>query len=489
MLIKYSKQILVILLAVVMLLTGCTSDPIIHGADTQDVIHEVQPTQTLAGTEPETEPRYQVAWAKDSIIYEVNIRQYTEEGTFSAFSEHLQTLKDMGINTLWFMPIHPISETKRSGVLGSYYSITDYRKVNPEFGTKEDFKALVDQAHAMGFRVMMDWVANHTGWDCAWIKDHPDWYTKDSSGNITDPVGMGWPDVADLNYDNTEMRTEMISCMKYWVEEFDVDGFRCDYASGVPTDFWEAARTEIETVKPVLMLAEDDSNKALLNYAFDLNYNWDLYDALRYIAIGTKRANVIKYYIPDDYPDGTYRLNFLDNHDKNSWEYTILDAFGRDALPAMFSLIYTIPGTPLIYTGDEIGLDHNIAFMEKDSINWNNSDSSYRELLAELAAIRSENPALHSGNYGGAIEYVDLGENSVLAFTREVNGNIVKCLFNLYKKETTVDASAMFDGSETVLLHGQGADVLDMEDYGIVKDNLDGEVSLQPWEFWIISGN
>lgn len=486
---KYSKQILVTLLAVVMLLTGCTSAPVIDGTETQGDILDTPPAQTAAETQPETEQRYQVEWAKDAVIYEVNVRQYTEEGTFSAFSEHLQTLKDMGINTLWFMPIHPISETKRSGVLGSYYSITDYREVNPEFGTKEDFKALVDQAHEMGFKVMMDWVANHTGWDSAWIKDHPDWYTKGADGEITDPVGMGWPDVADLNYDNMDMRAEMIACMKYWVEEFDVDGFRCDYASGVPTDFWEAARTEIESVKPVLMLAEDDSNKALLNYAFDLNYNWELYDALRYVVIGTKRANVIKYYIPDDYPDGTYRLNFLDNHDKNSWEHTIMDAFSRDALPAMFSLIYTIPGTPLIYTGDEIGLDHNIAFMEKDSIDWNSSDVSYRELLAELAAIRSENPALYSGNYGGAIEYVDLGENSVLAFTREVDGNIVKCLFNLYKKETTVDVSAMFDGTETVLLHGQGADALDMEDYEIAQDHLDGEVTLQPWEFWIISGD
>lgn len=445
------KRIYALLLSLLLLLTGCATQPTVSPSEPETV------SATVPATEPEApELRYQVEWAKDAVIYEVNVRQYTEEGTFAAFSEHLQTLKDMGINTLWFMPIHPISETKRSGVLGSYYSVTDYREVNPEFGTKEDFKDLIDLAHEMGFKVMMDWVANHTGWDCAWITEHPDWYTKDSDGNITDPFGMGWPDVADLNYNNMDMRSEMIACMKYWVEEFDIDGFRCDYATGVPIDFWETARTELEKVKPILMLAEDNSSKALLNYAFDLNYNWELYDALRYIVIGTKRANVVRYYIPDDYPDGTYRLNFLDNHDKNSWEHTIMDAFGQDALPAMFSLIYTIPGTPLIYSGDEIGLDHNIAFMEKDAIDWDSSDVSYRELLAELASIRSNNPALHSGNYGGAIEYVDLGENSVLAFTREVDGNMVKCLFNLYKKEATVDVSLLFDGSETVLLHGQG---------------------------------
>ena len=168
-----------------------------------------------------------ISWTKDAVIYEVNIRQYTQEGTFDAFSEHLQEIKDMGINTLWFMPIHPISETNRSGKLGSYYSITDYREVNPEFGTKEDFKELVDQAHQMGFHVMMDWVANHTGWDCTWIEEHPDWYTQDQEGNVISPEGMGWPDVADLNYDNKDMRKEMIASMKYWVKEYEIGRASC----------------------------------------------------------------------------------------------------------------------------------------------------------------------------------------------------------------------------------------------------------------------
>ncbi len=479
---KFIQRIAAVLLAGLILLTGCQSGtesaPSTEPAPTESAMVEAVPARL----------RYPVEWAKDAVIYEVNVRQYTKEGTFAAFSEHLQTLKDMGINTLWFMPIHPISETKRSGTLGSYYSVTDYREVNPEFGTKEDFKALVDQAHAMGFHVMMDWVANHTGWDCAWITEHPDWYTQNANGEITDPVGMGWPDVADLNYDNMDMRAEMIACMKYWVEEFDIDGFRCDYASGVPVDFWETARTELETVKPVLMLAEDSTNRSLLNFAFDLNYNWELYDTLRYIVIGNKRANAVKYQIPNNYPDGTYRLNFLNNHDKNSWERTIIEAFGKDALPSMFALIYTIPGTPLIYTGDEIGLNHNIAFMEKDAIDWNSSDVSYRELLAELGAIRSGNPALHSGNYGGPIEYVDLGTDTVLAFTREVDGSSITCIFHLYKKESTVTLSALFDGTETVLLHGQGADVLDFADHSVSVEMLGGEVTLQPWEFWIISG-
>lgn len=464
----FAVRMLAAALTVAMLMAGCTP---------------AQPNEKAVSV-PEDAGNV-VEWAKDAVIYEVNVRQYTPEGTFSAFSHHLQTLKDMGITTLWFMPIHPISQTKRSGNLGSYYSVTDYRAVNPEFGTAGDFKSLVDKAHDMGFTVMLDWVANHTGWDCAWIEEHPDWYTKDDNGNITDPVGMGWPDVADLNYDSQEMREEMIACMKYWVEEFDVDGFRCDYANGVPQGFWEAARREIETVKPVLMLAEDNTNRFLLDYAFDMNYNWELYDVLVGIARDVKSAYHIKGCFSDKYADGTYRLNFLDNHDKNSWEDTILAAYGADALPSMWAVIYTLPGTPLIYTGDEIGLDHNIAFMERDPIDWESSELDYRPLLQELAGIRSENAALHSGNYGGAAQYLDVGLRSVLAFTRQVEGNTVTCLFNMTKRENTVDISDVFTGEETVLLHGAGANIMDWEDYPIARDALEGEVTLQPWEFWI----
>ena len=430
--------------------------------------------------------RYQAAWTKDAIIYEVNVRQYTPEGTFNAFAGHLQEIRDLGVNTLWFMPIHPISVTKRSGTLGSYYSVTDYREVNPEFGTSDDFKALVDQAHEMGFRVMLDWVANHTGWDCSWIEEHPEWYTQDASGNIISPEGFNWPDVADLNFDNAEMRAEMIACMKYWVEEFDIDGFRCDHATGVPVDFWEAARVEIDSVKPVYMLAEDNTVLSLLNSAFDFNYNLALYDALMGIARDSKKANVIKYYIPENYPDGTYTLNFLDNHDKNSYEHTIMEGFGKDAIPAMFTLIYTIPGVPLIYTGDEIGLDHYIAFMEKDTIDWDSSDVSYRELLAELAAIKTGEAALHNGNYGGPIEYADLGNNNIIAFSRVKYGSKVVCLFNLSKREQTVDITGLFDGCDTVFLYGQGADTLVLEDSAVENAGLSGELTLQPWEFWVV---
>ena len=462
-------------------------------SNTRDVDEVTEATETTEETaeEPDEEAeealRLQPEWTKDAVVYEVNIRQYTPEGTFSAFSEHLPELKEMGVNTLWIMPMYPISETKRSGILGSYYSITDYKKVNPEFGTEEDFAAMVNQAHELGMHVMLDWVANHTGWDSEWITEHPDWYTQDANGKIISPEGMGWPDVADLNYDNREMRAEMIESMKYWLETYDIDGFRCDFANGVPKDFWEEAREALDEVKPVYMLAEDNKVKELLEKAFDMNYNWGLYDCLIQVAKGNKMPDILKIYIPDNYPDGTYTLNFLDNHDKNSYEHTIMEAFGADALPSMLAFIYTIPGAPLIYSGDEIGLDHAIEFTSRDPINWESSEYDYRPLLAELSTIRSENPALYCGNYGGDIQYFDLGKKSIFAFERQKDQNTVKCIFNLTKKEQTVDLSGWVTGSETVLLHGQGADTWELEDSSAKENSLEGEVTIGAWEYWILS--
>lgn len=488
--VKAGKILAVVLSACFLLQSACGTSGENHtsnvgtGAGTENVENE---KDTAVSEEETAGTRYQPEWTKDAVIYEVNVRQYTEEGTFAAFAEHLQEIKDMGITVLWFMPIHPISETNRSGTLGSYYSVTDYRAVNPEFGTEEDFAALVEQAHEMGFHVMMDWVANHTGWDCEWITGHPDWYTQDAAGEIISPEGMGWPDVADLNYDSKEMRKEMISCMKYWIEQYDIDGYRCDYATGVPTDFWEAAREELETVKPVYMLAEDNINEGLLEKAFDFNYNWGLYDVLGPVAKDTKTADRIKLYIPDDFPDGAYSLNFLDNHDKNSYESTIMSRYGEDVIPSMFALIYTIPGAPLVYTGDEIGLDHSLEFMERDPVDWDGTGRSYRELLAALGSIRSGNPALYCGNYGGSIEYYETEKKSVLAFSRQKDGNLVKCIFNMSKRETEVNLSDIVDGQETCLLHGQGAEYLDTEGYPVAEDDLTGKVTLQPWEFYILA--
>lgn len=466
---------IVLMLFAVVVMTACGDNPA-----------EQKQVQTTELSEEQTGVRLVPEWTKDAVIYEVNIRQYTQEGTFLAFAEHLQELKDMGINTLWFMPIYPISETNRSGELGSYYSITDYCDVNPEFGTKEDFQKLVTQAHDMGFHVMLDWVANHTGWDSSWITEHPDWYTQDDEGNIISPAGMGWPDVADLNYENQDMRAEMIASMKYWVENYDIDGYRCDYATGVPTDFWGTARTELEQLKPFYMLAEDNLNPGLLNQAFDMNYNWDLYDALLAVAKDAKSPRYLKYYIAPDLPNDAYTLNFLDNHDKNSYENTIMSAFGEEEIPIMFSFIYTIPGVPLVYTGDEIGLDHNLAFMERDPVDWENATHSYRDLLSRLGELRSGNPALYTGNYGGEIQYYNMDNDNIIAFYREKDGNQVKCIFNLSKREQTTDLSEVVEGTEHVLMHGAGASY-SLEEYEVTEAGLSGDVTMQPWEFWIMS--
>ena len=478
-------KLICLLLVLSLMLCACGGNSANTDAEPADSDNAAEETTEAA----DADLRLQPEWTKDAVIYEVNIRQYTPEGTFNAFAEHLQELKDTGVTVLWFMPIHPISVKNRAGELGSYYSVADYTKVNPEFGTEEDFANLVKQAHDMGFHVMLDWVANHTGWDNPWIEEHPDWYTQDENGNIISPDGMGWPDVADLNYDNTEMRQAMIDSMKFWVENYDVDGFRCDYANGAPVEFWEDCRRQLEEVKPVYMLAECDHIKELLESAFDVEYNWNLWDTLTFTSGGAGKASSIKNYIYEDLPDGTYTLNFLDNHDKNSYEGTIRSHFGEETLPFMFAMIYTIPGVPMLYTGDEIALDHALEFMSKDPVDWD-SGTSYREQLAALGAIRSNNPALYSGNYGGPIEYVNVGENDkyVLTFTREKDGNKIKCIFNCTNKDREVDLAEWYNGKETVLMHGVGADV-SWEEHPISEDSITASTTLAPWEFYIVQEN
>ena len=234
-------------------------------------------------------------WSKNSVIYEVNVRQYTPEGTFAAFEKHLPELKKLGVDILWLMPINPIGVKNRKGSLGSYYSVKDYKAVNPEFGTEKDLKNLVSKAHEMGMHVIIDWVANHTAWDNVWVKPHPDFFTKDSSGNFVPPIA-DWGDVIDLNYDNKELWKYMIDAMKYWITNCNIDGFRCDVAAMVPIDFWIEARKELtETKKDIFMLAEAD--ESYLHRAFDMTYNWPLKDLMHEVSIGKKNADdLVKFF-------------------------------------------------------------------------------------------------------------------------------------------------------------------------------------------------
>lgn len=443
-------------------------------------------SETKKATVKEVSTRKMPDWADKAIIYEVNVRQYTKDGTFNAFAEHLPRLKEMGINTLWFMPIYPIAQEKRLGSLGSYYSIADYKAINPEFGTLEDFKNLVNKAHEMGFTVILDWVANHTGWDHVWIKEHPDWYTQNSDDQIISPPGMGWNDVADLNYDNQDMRQGMIDAMSFWVKEVNVDGFRCDYATGVPVDFWEKAREELTKFKEVYMLAEDNSSKAFLVNAFDSNYNWTLFDNILSVAKGANDANTLKYTLNTRYPEGAFPLNFMDNHDKNSWDGSIISRFGKDTIPCMTTLMFTIPGAPLIYSGDEAGLDKQLKFFDKDEISWDSLP--YEGLIKRLSEIKTENTPLYNGAAGGEAKYFDLENENIFALERVKDNKKITAIFNLSRKpqsDSTIDLEISKDA--TILIHGIGSGEAEVQEKAINKDELTKLTNLEPWEYYVIS--
>lgn len=378
------------------------------------------------------------AWLDTCVLYEVNVRQFTEEGTFKAFEGHLQRLKDMGINTLWFMPIHPISETKRKGTLGSYYAVDDYLAVNPEFGTMEDFQHLVDKAHDMGFKVILDWVANHTGWDNKWLKEHDDWFVHDENGEITHPYD--WTDIAELNFDNYEMRAEMIKCMQYWVEEVGVDGFRCDHAIGVPAPFWNAAVYKLKSInQDIMMLAEVSAALSLTGYAFDSCYNDPLYGNSVSIK-GGLNADILHQglMINGNYVEGSFPMNYLDNHDKNSYDGSIVDRF-MDSYEPLLALTFIAPGYPLIYTANEQGYDHEIEFFEKDAVKWD-GEYKYAPMITSLSKIKADNKALASSNTDIEILAPDNGYALALSRTRDNNKVIYVANLNYDPiKDVTVD--------------------------------------------------
>ncbi|MFM7770168.1 MAG: alpha-amylase family glycosyl hydrolase, partial [Bacteroidota bacterium] len=259
-------------------------------------------------------------WSKNATIYEVNVRQHSPQGNFAALEKDLPRIDSLGIDILWLMPIHPIGELNRKGSLGSYYSVKNYTGVNPEYGTLQDFKKLVNTAHGLGMKVIIDWVGNHTAWDHPWMTQHPDWYTKDANGNVIPPVA-DWSDVADLNFDNKEMRKEMIRALEYWVKECDIDGYRCDVAMMVPTDFWDEARAALDAIKPVFMLAEAEQKDHHLK-AFDMSYGWELLHIMNGVAKGEKNIDEIDAYMlrqAADYPKSAYKMCFTTNHDENTW--------------------------------------------------------------------------------------------------------------------------------------------------------------------------
>lgn len=381
-------------------------------------------------------------WSKNATLYELNTRQFTPEGTFAAAAEQLPRLKDLGVDIVWLMPIHPIGEKNRKGTLGSPYSVRDYRAVNPEFGTLDDLKAFVAQAHQLGMHVILDWVANHTAWDNPLATEHPDWYAHDWKGDFRPTLWQDWADIIDLDYDSPGLRRYMTESMKYWVTEADVDGFRCDVAGYIPLDFWNEARKELDALKPVFMLAEAETRDLHQN-AFDASYAWKWYDAVRQVSSGHADIGSLGGYYADDvslYPADAMRMTFVSNHDKNSWDGTQFEQFG-DGLEASIVLSVTTVGIPLLYNGQEAGNTKRLEFFEKDPIVW--KDSPIGPLYKKLFSLKHDNTALWNAHWGAPIVPVDNSAPAkVLSFVRENDRDKVFVVLNY----SDTPRSVTFDG-------------------------------------------
>ncbi|WP_294286243.1 alpha-amylase family glycosyl hydrolase [uncultured Chryseobacterium sp.] len=383
-------------------------------------------------------------WTKNATIYEVNIRQYTPEGTFKAFEKHLHRLKKMGVDIIWLMPIHPIGELHRKGSLGSYYSVKDFKGINPDFGTMADFKSLVNKIHTMGMYVIIDWVGNHSAWDNPLSKQHPEWYTKTREGKFQPTPWYDWDDVIDFDYNNPDFREYMTGALKYWVSQTGIDGYRCDVAGFIPVDFWENARAELDQIKPVFMLAEWES-RDLYKKSFDMTYSWTLWDKLKQATIENKGAPALFEYMAHDvnsFPFNSYRMTFTDNHDKNSWEGNQFSNFGS-GLEAAMVLCSTVNGMPLVYSGQEAGLDRSLAFFEKDPIVW--KDHKFALMYEKLFTLKHNNQALWNGKWGGEMERVTNDNmNKILSFYREKNGDAVLTVINFSDQEADVNLDSKY---------------------------------------------
>lgn len=413
-------------------------------------------------------------WSQNSTMYELNVRQFSKEGTFKAIIPELPRLKKMGVDIIWLMPIHPIGVKNRKGTLGSYYAVKDYKAVNPEFGDEKSFKELVDATHAAGMKLIIDWVANHSSPDNVWVEQgHKDWYTLDSAGNLQPTLGTDWWDVADLNYENKEMRKAMIEAMEFWVKKYDIDGYRCDVAGWVPVDFWEDVRQALDKIKPVFMLAEDEGPH-LHNAAFDVTYAWELHHVMNKIAKGTMNADsVIAYFDREKkrFPNHAYRLNFTSNHDENSWNGTEFERLegGVEAFAVFAALSY---GMPLIYNGQESSFNRRLKFFEKDQIDWGSyNKAGFYQKLFELKKKKS---VLWNGQNGRFPIFMKTQNPKVLAFERSSETEQIIVIMNLSDK---VQKAKISTGKATVLK--------DFKTGKSKKLGVDHSVKLKPWQYLI----
>ena len=364
------------------------------------------------------------AWTYDAVVYEMNVRQYTPEGTFAAAQAQLPRLKELGVDVIWLMPIYPIGEKERKGTLGSYYAVKDYCAVNPEFGTMQDFDSFLAAAKSQGFRVILDWVANHTSPDAVWIDSKPsDWYERDSVGNTV--VQYDWTDIAALNYDNADVWDAQESAMRFWMSK-GIDGFRCDMACEVPFEFWTKTISSLRKDWPQMYMLAEGEDPKLHESGFDASYAWELHHLLNDIAQGKKGIPELLEYVKQDaerFPQDAFRLMFTSNHDENSWAGTEFERMG-DAAKVMAVLTFTLPnGQPLIYTGQEMGWNHRFQFFEKDPIPaWEVNE--FTQFYQDLIKLRHDHPALRPGGKGGRFEVVS-AEDSTLVFRRVLGNDVV----------------------------------------------------------------
>ena len=406
-------------------------------------------------------------WKHSTNIYEVNIRQYTVEGTFAAFQKHLPRLKEMGVETIWLMPITPIAQKNKKGSLGSPYACSDYTSINPEFGNLKDFKNLVDEIHQLGLKIIIDWVANHTGWDHVWTKTHPEYYKIDPKTKDFQ-IASGMDDIIELDFNNPELRNAMISAMQFWVKECDIDGFRCDLATWVQLDFWQEARPKIEEIKPLFFIGEfDELENPEYGKVFDASYSWEwMHKTEEYfkknLPLQFLKDLLVKY---SKIGDQSMRAWFTSNHDENSWNGTEYEKYGEIALPlAVFSATWN--GIPLLYSGQELPLNKRLEFFEKDEIEWN-KDFKLAPFYKKLLHLKANNLALRGGDAEVQTYFVDTSANDkILAFRRKNGEDEVLILLNFSKEavQFTIDDYGI-DGNFTELFTNENVDFSNFKDF------------------------
>lgn len=448
------------LATVLLSLVACSNAP-----TKADIVDPYQPKPYVQLQTPE--------WARDAAIYQLNTRQFTPEGTFRAAERELPRLKALGVKILWLMPIHEIGVKNRKGGLGSPYSVKDYYSVNPEFGTLADLKHFVDAAHAQGFKVILDWVANHTAWDNPLVSEHPDWYERDWKGDFRPTPWWDWADIIDLDYSQPGLRRYMTEALKYWVREVDIDGYRCDVAGFVPVDFWDNVRRELDAIKPVFMLAEWES-RDLHARAFDMTYAWSWNKAVHEIAHGRADVNALYIYYSwneSAFPREALRMVYTSNHDQNAWEGTGPEQFG-EALPAAIVLSVVGEGLPLIYNSQEAGESKRLAFFEKDPIAWKSSPIG--DLYARLLALKKQHSALWNGRWGARMVHVpNSAAAKVLSFVRRDAQSQVFVVINFSHQAQSVTLhEGLYPGAYTDYFAGQSVELA-----------AESTLTLKPWEY------